>query len=133
MGFGEKIKGFFKKLKEENKGFGATMKRINNAQDFCGNVNRRVKNGDFWNGSYLSIEAGHGVIYGSNQADYCFTAADVASFSVGGKATASLGNQTLPATTCILTFKDGLTAEADILNTKLELCKASFSPLPEEE
>ena len=28
MGFGDKIKEFFKKLKEENAGLGATMKRI---------------------------------------------------------------------------------------------------------
>lgn len=116
MGFLDKVKEFFKKLKEENAGFATAMKRINSA-GFCGNVNRGIKNGDFWEGSYISIENGNAVIYGSNQEDYVFGAEDVASFELveGVKCTVSKGDQTIPANRFIITFKDGKRAQADII------------------
>ena len=126
MGFGDKIKEFFKKLKEENAGFASTMKRINSS-GYCGNVNRGIKNGDFWEGSYVSIENGHGVIYGSNQPDYEFTGADIKSFEIVGTASVSVGDKTLPANSCIITFVDGKTAKADIVTGKLAQFKITFN------
>lgn len=127
MGFLDKIKETFKKLKEENAGFGAAMKRINSA-GFCGNVNRGIKNGDFWEGSYLSIEGGKCVIYGSNQADYFFEAADVESFEQTSTARimVSKGNQQLPATRYLITFKDGKRAQADIFELKISEIKLTL-------
>ena len=78
MGLGD----FFKKIKEENRNFGTTTKRINNRISLYGKVNVGVKDGDFWNGSYLSIEDGNGVIYGSAQDDYVFSQSDVTTFKV---------------------------------------------------
>ena len=46
MGLGD----FFKKIKEENRNFGTTTKRINNRISLYGKVNVGVKDGDFWNG-----------------------------------------------------------------------------------
>ena len=126
MGFGDKIKEFFKKLKEENAGFATTMKRINST-GYCGNVNRGVKNGDFWEGSYVSIEGGHGVIYGSNQPDYEFTGSDIKSFEVVGTASVSVGDKTLAGNSCIITFADGKTAKADIITEKIAQFKITFN------
>ena len=113
-GFLQKIKDFFKRLKEENKGFLSTMTRIN-SQNCCGAVNRKVKDGDFWDGSYISIEDGHAVIYGSNQEDYVFNGEDVESFTMQGNAQISLGNQNLPGTRYTLVLKDGKTAQIDLI------------------
>lgn len=125
-GFIEKIKEFFKRLKEENAGFGAAMKRINSS-GFCGNINRGVKkeNCDFWNGSYISVEGDKAVIYGSNQPDYVFGADDIASFDVvvNAKCTVSKGNQTLPGVRFNISFKDGKKAQADILVDKVDALK----------
>lgn len=123
-----KIGDFFKKLKEENRNLGTTTARINNTGSFYGNVNRGIKNGDFWQGSYVSIENGSGVIYGSAQDDYVFTAADIASFELiaGARATVSVGNQQLPASSCMITFKDGKTAKLDIVSGKLAAFTATF-------
>ena len=127
MGFVDKIKEFFKRLKEENAGFGEAMKRIN-ASGFCGNVNRGIKNGDFWEGSYLSVEAGKCVIYGSNQSDYFFEGSDVESFEQAStaKIMISKGNQQLPAIRFIITFKDGKRAQADILELKISEVKLTL-------
>ena len=120
MGFFDKIKNTIKQIKEENKGFGAAMKRIN-AAGFCGNVNRGIKNGDFWEGSYLSVENGKCVIYGSNQEDYFFDGTDVESFEQAStaKIMISKGNQQLSALRFIITFKDGKRAQADIIELKI--------------
>lgn len=128
MGFVDKIKEFFKKLKEENAGFGAAMKRINSS-GFCGNINRGIKNGDFWEGSYISIEGGHGVIYGSNQPDYTFTGSDITSFEIvpGAKCTVSQGQNTIPCNRFIITFKDGKRAQADIIPAKLSELKLTLN------
>ncbi len=126
-GFIEKIKEFFKKLKEDNKGFGAAMKRINSS-GFCGNVNRGIKNGDFWEGSYVNIEDGKGVIFGSNQEDYFFTGADIASFEVDtlAKPTVSKGNQQMAAIRVIITFTDGKRAQADLIAEKISTFKMTL-------
>lgn len=124
----DKIKEFFKRLKEDNKGFGAAMKRIN-ASGFCGNVNRGIKSGDFWEGSYLSIENGHGVIYGSNQPDYVFTGEDIEAFEVvpGATATVSKGQDKIVCGRYLITFKDGKRAQADIFPAKLPEVKMTFN------
>ena len=116
MGFLDKIKEFFKKFKEENKGFATTLKRINSPR-YCGNINRGVRNGDFWEGSYVSLENGKGVIYGSNQPDYYFSGEDVQSFDVdeNKKCEVSVGDKKLVGIRCTIIFKDGKSAQADIL------------------
>ena len=120
MGFVDKIKEFIKKLKADNAGFGATMARIN-ASGYCGNVNRGIKNGDFWEGSYISIENNQGVIYGSNQADYSFVGGDIASFELvpGANCIIHKGKESIPGNRFIITFKDGKRAQADIIPAKL--------------
>ncbi len=121
------LKDFFKKLKEENRNLGTTTKRINSS-NFYGNVNRGIKGGDFWEGSYVSIEGGHGVIYGSNQDDYTFTTESIASFE-RGSATGlmiSVGNTQLPAVRYIMSFTDGKKAQMDIIANKLDSFKMSF-------
>lgn len=127
MGFFDKIKAKINQFKEENKGFAAAMKRIN-AAGFCGNVNRGIKNGDFWEGSYLSLENGKGVIYGSNQEDYVFDGADVQSFEQASTASImiSKGNQKNPARRFIITFKDGKRAQADIMDMKISEVKLTL-------
>ncbi len=116
------LKDFFKKLKEDNKNFGKTMKRINSVE-FCGNVNRGIKAGDFWEGSYVNIEEGNCVIYGSSQDDYIFNGSDIDRFelAVGVNATVSKGNENKPALRYMITFKDGKIAQADILVEKIDV------------
>ena len=127
MGFFDKVKDAINKFKEENKGFGAAMKRINSS-GFCGNVNRGIKDGDFWNGSYLSVETGQCVIYGSNQADYFFGGSDVESLEQVSTATVMVakGNEQLPANRFIINFKDGKRAQADILVLKISEVKLTL-------
>ena len=127
MGFLDKIKAGIEKFKEENSGFLSAMKRIN-AKGFCGEVNRKVSNGDFWNGSYLSIEGEKGVIYGSNQENYFFTAEDIASFECNedNKLLISKGQDKLPAYRCHIEFKDGKRAQADILVGMIDPFKTTF-------
>ena len=126
--FIEKIKEFFKKLKEENAGLVQTTKRIN-ASGLCGTVNRGCKNGDFWEGSYVSIEGGHAVIYGSNQADYVFGAEDIESCTVGSATTASVGDKQHPAVQHTLVVKDGRTAYIDLINTAAANFKSTLKLL----
>jgi len=119
-GFVDKIKDFFAKLKEENKGFGAAMARMNNAKEFCGEVNRGVKNGDFWEGSYLNLSGDNAaVIYGSSQEDYVITKSNIVSFkqlttparkSVGGKEHLSAKYE--------LVFTDGKIARVDFIEAQ---------------
>ena len=127
MGFFDKIKEKLSKIKEENKGFGTAMKRINSS-GFCGNVNRGIKNGDFWEGSYLSVENGKCVIYGSNQEDYFFDGADVESFEQASTAKIMIakGNQQLPALRFVITFKNGKRAQADIFELKIAEVKLTL-------
>ncbi len=127
MGFLDKIKDAIKQIKEENKGFGAAMKRINSS-GFCGNVNRGIKNSDFWEGSYLSIENGKCVIYGSNQEDYFFDATDIESFEQisTSKTMISKGNQQFASFRFLITFKDGKRAQADIIELKISEIKLTL-------
>lgn len=122
------LKDFFKKLKEENRNMGTTTARINSTANFYGNVNRRIKDGDFWNGSYVSIEAGHGVIYGSAQDDYTFAAKDIAGFELSGagQTRISVGNAQYAALSFVITFCDGKKAYADIIVDKVDAFKAAF-------
>lgn len=127
MGFFDKIKSTINQIKEENKGFGAAMKRIN-SNGFCGNVNRGIKNGDFWEGSYLSVENGQCVIYGSNQEDYFFDGSQVESFEQASTAKIMIakGNEQLPALRFIIKFKDGKKAQADIIDLKIAEIKLTL-------
>lgn len=116
MGFMDKLK----QLKDENRNLVKTTKRMNSVGAFFGNVNRGVKNGDFWEGSYVNLEDGKMVIYGSNQDDYVFGAGDLASCEpLGGGDTIPVRDQKLPSQRVLLTFKDGKKAQADILSNKL--------------
>ena len=116
-GFIEKIKDFFAKLKEENKGFGAAMARMNNAKEFCGEVNRGVKNGDFWEGSYLNLSGDDAaVIYGSSQEDYFITKETVVSFKQLTKPTRkTVGGKEHLSARYELTFTDGKIASVDFI------------------
>ncbi len=127
MGFFDKVKDAAKQIKEENKNFGSTMKRMNNRNAFYGNVNRGIKNGDFWEGSYVNIEGSNGVIYGSAQDDYTFAPGDVKNCTFSGKGPdIAVGNEKKPSMRFILEFADGKKAQADIIFDKVDLFKASF-------
>ena len=90
-------------------------------------VNRGVKAGDFWEGSYVSIEGDHGVIYGSNQDDYTFTGSDIASFELGsGSRLISRGNEKKASVKYIVTFADGKKAQMEIFLDKIDQFKLSF-------
>lgn len=126
MGFFDKVKEKLDKFKEDNRNFGTTTKRINGA-GFCGTVNRGIKDGDFWLGSYISIEAGGGVIYGTSQDDYTFTADDIAGFELlSSNAKVASGGNTFDAFRYQITFKDGKVAQADLMVKCLDKFKAVF-------
>jgi len=116
MGFMDKLK----QLKNENRNLVKTTKRMNSVGAFYGNVNRGVKDGDFWDGSYVNLEDGGMVIYGSNQDDYLFGKGDVVSCEpIGAGPTIPVRDQKLPSQRFLLTFKDGKKAQADIISNKL--------------
>ncbi len=127
MGFIEKLKEIIEKIKEENRNFKTTMARMNGT-GFCGNVNRGIKNGDFWEGSYISIEGTGAVIYGSNQDDYAFTDGDIASFETASDSniTVSVGDKTHRGVRCILVFHDGKRAQVDVIADKLATLKTTL-------
>lgn len=127
MGFFDKVKDVASKIKEENKYFGSTMRRINDRSAFFGNVNRDVKNGDFWEGSYVNVEGNNGVIYGSSQEDYVFSPGDVKSCTFAGVGTdVAVGSEKKKSMRYILVFSDGKKAQADIILDKSELFKTIF-------
>lgn len=123
MGFFDKIKGAFGKIKEDNKGFGAAMKRMNSA-DYCGNV----KGVEFWQGSYINIEEGKCLIYSSSREDYFFSKDDVESFEadIENKIVIAKGDKKLPGYAVTIKLKDGKTAKAEILANKLDAVKATL-------
>lgn len=135
MGFMDKIKEKANKakeaaklLKEENRNFGTTMKRINNNLTFYGNVNRGIGEGDFWEGSYVSIEREKGVIYGSSQDDYVFGSNDIAETEfVGVGEDVAMGNLKVSSLRLNVTFKDGKKAQMDIITEKYDAFKSKFS------
>ena len=120
MGLG----GFFKKIKEENRNLGKTTKRINDRVSLYGKVNYGMKDGDFWNGSYLSIENGKGVIYGSAQDDYVFSQSDIMTYQVKNSIV-RVGN---PVEGCFsgkgtlfeICFKDGKKAYVSMYAERIE-------------
>ncbi len=130
MGFLDKVKETSKKIKEENRNFGTTMKRMNDTNSFFGFVNdpRTEEDGDFRKGSYVSIEASKGVIYGAAQDDYFFTKDDIISFKflAERKQTIKSGNAMHDSMRYFVVFRDGKTAVFDIIATKLSEFKRTF-------
>ncbi len=128
MGFFDKLKEKAKQLKEENRNFGSTMKRMNKKDEFFGNVNRGVKDGDFWEGSYINFEDGNWVIYGSNQDDYKFNMGEVKAFSfIGeGKPVSGGGEQNVRSARYKVEFTDGKTAQVDIRINSTPLYKDGY-------
>ena len=123
MGLFDKLK----KIKEENKNLGQTMKRMNNAFAFYGNINRGIKDGDFWEGCYVNVEGGKGLIYGSAVDDYVFAPGDVRSFTIiGDGPTIPVGDRKLPSLRFAVEFADGKKAQADIIYNKVDAFKAAF-------
>ena len=130
MGFFDKIKEKASQIKEVNKNFGSTMRRINNRAAFYGNVNRGIKNGDFFEGSYVNIEDGKGVIYSTAQDDYLFTPDDIKSFNLlGDGEPVAVGDQKALSLRYVIEFKDGKKAQADLIVLKVESFKAAFKLL----
>lgn len=127
MGLFDKIKEKASQIKEENKYFGSTMKRMNNRSSFYGNVNRGIKSGDFFEGSYVSIENGKAVIYGTAQADYVFGGEDVKNFTFEGAGSAVVvGQDKLVSKRFSVEFNDGKKAQIDIIADKSEAFKSTL-------
>ena len=123
MGFLDKIKDKAAQIKEENRNLGSTTRRINNKDNFYGTVNRGIQDGDFHCGSYVSIEAGRGVIYGGNQDDYTFSKDDVFCITPNGQGNVVFKEESL----CYyVEFKDGKTAVMDIIKSKKDAFLAAF-------
>ncbi len=125
MVFLDKIKEKAGGLKENAKIMGKITARINNSTKFYGNVNRGVKDGDFSEVCYVSIEDGKGVIYGTlDKEDYLFTAKDVCSFTFIGN---GCDVQEHPSLRYMIEFTDGKKAQLDIIHTKVDDFKRSFN------
>ena len=136
MGFFDKIKDFFKRLKEDNKYMARTTARIN-GKNLYGYVNYRTgkidPNEDFRNLSYVNVENGTGIIYNSGDEDYNFVAGDIVTFKhigdghplSGGQDAA--GNQIkLPTWRFQVEFKDGKKTTMDINLKKIDAFKSIF-------
>ena len=121
------LKEFFQKLKEENKNMAKTTKRINGS-GFYGNVNRQIKDGDFWQGSYVSIESKSGVIYSTKEDDYIFNKEDIVSFTLADypKTKVTVGNIDYKAVRYIIAFKDGKRAYVDIIADRVDSFMSNF-------
>lgn len=128
MGFLDKVGSALTQLKEENKFLVKTTARINNKNTFYGRVNYDIKNGDFREKSYVSIEYGKGVIYSTGTEDYFFTAADIAAFEfVGTGRPTKQGDATLSTARYAVSFVDGKAAMMDIIAIKMDDFKANFN------
>lgn len=136
MGFFDKIKDFFKRLKEDNKYMARTTKRIN-GPNLYGYVNYRTgkidPNEDFRILSYVNVEDGTGIIYNTGDEDYNFVPGDIVTFKHigdghplnGGKDAA--GNQIKLTTWRFqVEFKDGKKTTMDINLKKLDAFKSIF-------
>lgn len=125
MGF----KDVLTKIKDGTAKFTQTTSRFN-SNSFTGNVNREVKDGDFSLGSYLNVDGIKctGLIYGTAQEDYTFTAADIMGFEVNTdkKVEIGKGGNYYPAIRCNITFNDGKKAQVDILAEKFDGFKKIF-------
>lgn len=118
---------FVKKFKESMAKNAKVTKRYND-MGFLGNIDRGLKNGDFGIGVYLNMENNVGIIYGANIDDYTFSAEDIVDFEVKKDYAAQIakGGNNYPAKRCIITFKDGKKAQADILSDKFDKFKKAF-------
>ena len=136
MGFFDKIKNAFKRIKEDNKYFARTTARINSGNMY-GYVNYRTgkidPTEDFRALSYVNVEGGKGIIYNTGDEDYEFVAGDIVVFKLigdghpvnGGKDAA--GNPSkLPTWRFATEFKDGKKTNMDINLKKLEAFKSIF-------
>ena len=129
-GFFDKIKDAAKQMKEENKHMGTTMRRINDRISLYGNVNRGIKDGDFWQGSYVSIEGSNAVIYGSAQDDYIITRGRVTGFTLLGNGTnVTVGNDSMPSLRFLMKLADGKEAQVDIIYNKVDAFKNAIGVL----
>ncbi len=133
MGFLDKVKETAKNIKEENRNFGTTMKRMNDTNSFFGFVNdpRTEQDGDFRKGSYVSVEGTTGVIYGAAQDDYFFGKGDIISFKfiAERKQTIKSGNVMHDSMRYLVVFKDGKNAIFDIISTRTAEFKLAFDIL----
>lgn len=120
MGFLDKIKEGASEIKEQNKGFGAATKRMNNGTAY-GQVNRGIKDGDFPSTAYIGIENGKGLIFGSGVEDYVFTGSDIAFFEPSGapQVVAKDRGQDVCTLSYLIKFKDGKKAVVDMIAGKL--------------
>jgi len=136
MAFFDKIKEFFKRLKEDNKYMARTTARINGPHLY-GWVNYKTgkmdPNDDFRAGSYVNVEDGTGIIYSSGTEDYNFVAGDIVEFKCigdgqplnGGKS--SNGNMIkLPTLRFAVEFKYGKKTNLDINCKKIDAFKSVF-------
>lgn len=132
MGFLDKIKGVFNRIKEDNKYLARTTARINNTTEHYGWVNYKVgklnPEDDFRGGSYISVENGKGVIYSTGTEDYVFAGEDVAEFKfIGDGQPVSRGETKVPTLRFATVFKDGKKTNIDIICTKVDTFKAIFN------
>ncbi len=132
MGFFDKIKEVFNKIKEDNKYMARTTARMNNKADYYGWVNYKVgkmnPDDDFRAGSYVNTEDGKGVIYSSGTEDYWFTAGDIVAFNfIGDGQPVNQNNIKIPTLRFAAEFKDGKKTNMDIICTKVDAFKAIFN------
>lgn len=136
MGFFDKIKDFFKRLKEDNKYMARTTARINGS-NLYGHVNYRTgkidPTEDFRNLSYVNVENGMGIIYNTGDEDYNFLPGDIVTFKHIGdghpinKGKDRAGNPIkLPTWRFQVEFKDGKKTTMDIDLKKLDAFKSIF-------
>jgi len=137
MGFLDKIKDVFKRIKEDNKYMARTTARINSG-NLYGWVNYKTgkmdPNDDFRAGSYVNIEDGKGIIYNSGDEDYVFAPGDIVSFKHigdgqplnGGKDKDSGQPIRLKTWRFAAEFKDGKKTNMDIDLKKLDTFKSVF-------
>ena len=137
MAFFDKITGFFKKIKEDNKYMARTTARINSG-NLYGWVNYKTgkmdPNDDFRAGSYVNVEDGKGIIYNTGDEDYNFEPGDIVSFKhIGDGQPLSGGTDKvtgkriyIPTWRFAAEFKDGKKTNMDINVKKIDSFKSIF-------
>ena len=136
MGFFDKIKETFNRIKEDNKYFARTTARMNSA-NLYGYVNYRTgkidPNEDFRNLSYINVEDGKGLIYNTGDEDYIFEPGDIVVFKHIGDGQSinrgkdSAGNPIkLPTWRFEVEFKDGKKTKIDIDIKRIDSFKSIF-------
>ncbi len=128
MAFFDKIKEFFKRLKEDNKYMARTTARIN-SNNLYGRVNYRPgkvdPNEDFRNLSYVNVENGVGIIYNTGDEDYNFAPGDIVTFKHIGNGR-PYTSQNIPTWRFEVEFKDGKKTTMDIDLKKIDAFKSIF-------